>query len=206
MERNTMATHYVDNKELYKVIVEYRDAVIKAKEEGQEKPRIPNYVGECILMIANRLSTKPNFINYSYREEMISDGVENCICYIDNFDPLKSTNPFAYFTQIIYYAFLRRILKEKKQTYIKHKTLENSMLLNELYEQGEFSEQEFTPTHIDLDNDNMFDFIKNFEDNLLSKKKKRAKKGVEKFIEEDVMSPEEVDDVVEDIPQDEEDL
>lgn len=201
-----MATHYVDNKELYKVIVEYRDAVLKAKEDGAEKPRIPNYVGECILMIANRLSTKPNFINYSYREEMISDGVENCICYIDNFDPLKSTNPFAYFTQIIYYAFLRRILKEKKQTYIKHKTLENSMLLNELYEQGEFSEQEFTPTHIDLDNDNMFDFIKNFEDNLLSKKKKRAKKGVEKFIEEDVMSPEEVDDIVEDIPQDEEDL
>lgn len=198
-----MATHYVDNKELYKVIVEYREAVIKAKEEGTDKPRIPNYVGQCILMIANRLSTKPNFINYSYREEMISDGVENCICYIDNFDPLKSTNPFAYFTQIIYYAFLRRILKEKKQTYIKHKTLENSMLLNELYEQGEFSEQEFTPTHIDLDNDNMFDFIKNFEDNLLSKKKKRAKKGVEKFIEEDVMSPEEVDDVVEDIPLDE---
>lgn len=201
-----MATHYVDNKELYRVIVEYRESVIKAKEEGLDKPRIPNYVGECILMIANRLSTKPNFINYSYREEMISDGVENCICYIDNFDPLKSTNPFAYFTQIIYYAFLRRILKEKKQTYIKHKTLENSMLLNELYEQGEFSEQEFTPTHIDLDNDNMFDFIKNFEDNLLSKKKKRAKKGVEKFIEEDVMAPEEVDDVVEDIPQDEEDL
>jgi hypothetical protein len=124
---------------------------------------------------------------------MVSDGIENCICYIDNFDPSKSNNPFAYFTQIIYYAFLRRILKEKKQTYIKHKTLENSMLLNELYEQGEFSEQEFTPTHIDLDNDNMFDFIKSFEDNLLSKKKKRAKKGVEKFIEEDILSEDEVD-------------
>lgn len=201
-----MATHYVDNKELYRVIVDFRQSVIDAKANGQERPRIPNYVGECILMIANRLSTKPNFINYSYREEMISDGVENCICYIDNFDPSKSNNPFAYFTQIIYYAFLRRILKEKKQTYIKHKTLENSMLLNELVEQGEFSEQEFTPTHIDLDNDNMFDFIKSFEDNLLTKKKKRAKKGVEKFIEEDVMSQQEVNDIEEDIPQDEEDL
>lgn len=201
-----MATHYVDNKELYRVIVDFRQSVIDAKESGAERPRIPNYVGECILMIANRLSTKPNFINYSYREEMISDGIENCICYIDNFDPSKSNNPFAYFTQIIYYAFLRRILKEKKQTYIKHKTLENSMLLNELYDQGEFSEQEFTPTHIDLDNDNMFDFIKSFEDNLLSKKKKRAKKGVEKFIEEDVISQQEVNDVVEDIPLDEEDL
>lgn len=201
-----MATHYVDNKELYRVIVDFRQSVLDAKENGQERPRIPNYVGECILMIANRLSTKPNFINYSYREEMISDGVENCICYIDNFDPSKSNNPFAYFTQIIYYAFLRRILKEKKQTYIKHKTLENSMLLNELYDQGEFSEQEFTPTHIDLDNDNMFDFIKSFEDNLLTKKKKRAKKGVEKFIEEDVISQQEVNDVVEDIPLDDEDL
>jgi len=190
-----MATHYVDNKELYRVMVDFRQASLDAKANGTDRPRIPNYVGECILMIANRLSTKPNFVNYSYREEMISDGIENCICYIDNFDPLKSTNPFAYFTQIIYYAFLRRILKEKKQTYIKHKTLENSMLLNELYEQGEFSEQEFTPTHIDLDNDNMFDFIKSFEDNLLSKKKKRAKKGVEKFIEEDVLSENEVREV-----------
>lgn len=181
-----MATHYVDNKQLYKCIVEYRESVLAAREQDLPRPRIPNYVGECILMIANRLSTKPNFINYSYREEMVSDGVENCICYIDNFDPVKSDNPFAYFTQIIYYAFLRRILKEKKQTYIKHKTLENSMLLNELFEQGEFSEQEFTPTHIDA-NDDMFDFIKTFEDNLMSKKKKRAKKGVEKFIEEDVV-------------------
>ena len=204
-----MATHYVDNKELYRVIVDFRQSVIDAKANGTERPRIPNYVGECILMIANRLSTKPNFVNYSYREEMISDGVENCICYIDNFDPSKSNNPFAYFTQIIYYAFLRRILKEKKQTYIKHKTLENSMLLNELVEQGEFSEQEFTPTHIDMENDSMFDFIKSFEDNLLTKKKKRDKKGVEKFIEEDVMSENEVNrnaDIVEDIPQDEEDL
>lgn len=182
-----MATHYVDNKQLYKCIIEYRESVLNAREKELPKPLIPNYVGECILMIANRLSTKPNFINYSYREEMVSDGVENCICYIDNFDPVKSDNPFAYFTQIIYYAFLRRILKEKKQTYIKHKTLENSMLLNELFEQGEFSEQEFTPTHIDV-NDDMYDFIKTFEDNLMSKKKKRAKKGVEKFIEEDVVN------------------
>lgn len=181
-----MATHYVDNKQLYSCIVEYRNSVLHAREHELPKPIIPNYIGECILMIANRLSTKPNFINYSYREEMISDGVENCICYIDNFDPVKSDNPFAYFTQIIYYAFLRRILKERKQTYIKHKTLENSMLLNELFEQGEFSEQEFVPTHMDV-NDDMYDFIKTFEDNLMSKKKKRAKKGVEKFIEEDVL-------------------
>lgn len=180
-----MSTHYVDNKQLYACIVEYRQKVLEAKEKGTARPQIPNYVGECILMIANRLSTKPNFINYSYREEMISDGVENCICYIDNFDPLKSTNPFAYFTQIIYYAFLRRILKEKKQLYIKHKSLENSMFLNELIAQNEFDEHDVTPAYVDLDNENMFDFIKNFEDNLLTRKKKR-KKGIENFLDEDV--------------------
>lgn len=181
-----MSNHYVDNKKLYACIVEYRQSVLHAKEHDLPRPQIPNYVGHCILMIANRLSTKPNFVNYSYREEMISDGVENCICYIDNFDPLKSTNPFAYFTQIIYYAFLRRILKEKKQLYIKHKSLENSMIMNELMEQSEFDEKEFTPSYIDLDNENMFDFIKTFEDNLLSKKKKR-KKGIENFLEEEVL-------------------
>lgn len=178
-----MSSHYVDNKKLYECIIEYRTAVLRAKENNTTRPQIPNYVGECILMIANRLSTKPNFINYSYREEMISDGVENCVCYIDNFDPLKSNNPFAYFTQIIYFAFLRRILKEKKQLYIKHKCLENSSLFNELIEQSEFNDMDSTPSQVDLDNENMFDFIKNFEDNLVAKKKKR-KKGLEKFIED----------------------
>ena len=179
-----MTVHYVDNKQLYAVMVEYRNAVKEAKANGTLRPQIPNYVGECILLIAKRLCTKPNFINYSYREEMISDGIENCISYIDNFDPDKSNNPFAYFTQIIYYAFLRRILKEKKQIYIKHKTMENSMLFNELVEQGQFDDAHQTNNIIDLDNDNMFDFIKSFEDNINAKKKKR-KKALEKFFEEE---------------------
>jgi len=72
-----MATHYVDNKHLFAVIIEYKQAIAQAKEEGKPKPNIPNYVGECILLIAKRLSTKPNFVNYSYRDEMISDGIEN---------------------------------------------------------------------------------------------------------------------------------
>ena len=189
-----MSNHYVDNKKLYACIVEYRQSVLDAKEQKTLRPQVPNYVGHCILMIANRLSTKPNFVNYSYREEMISDGVENCICYIDNFDPAKSSNPFAYFTQIIYYAFLRRILKEKKQLYIKNKSFENSMLMNELMEQSEFDEKDFTPSYIDMDNENMHDFIKTFEENLLSKKKKR-KKGIENFLEEEV-----VEDTGEQIP------
>jgi hypothetical protein len=177
-----MATHYVDNKHLFAVIVEYKQAVAQAKEEGKPKPMIPNYVGECILLIAKRLSTKPNFVNYSYRDEMISDGIENCISYFDNFDPEKSTNPFAYFTQIIYFAFLRRIQKEKKQTYIKHKTAENSMLFNELVEQGEDGEFVFNPQ--DFDTENVSDFVKAFEVNI-DKKKVKRKKGIDMFIEED---------------------
>lgn len=118
-----MAKHYVNNADFLQSIKDYRDKVQEAKEKDLPKPQVSNYIGECILKIANHLSYKPNFINYSYRDEMISDGIENCLQYIDNFDPAKSSNPFAYFTQIIYYAFLRRIQKEKKQVFIKQQVL-----------------------------------------------------------------------------------
>ncbi len=118
--------YYVNNKEFLYAISEYRSKVIEAKELGAPRPRVTNYIGECFLKIATHLSYKPNFVNYMFREDMICDGIENCLQYIDNFDPEKSTNPFAYFTQIIYYAFLRRIQKEKKQLEIKGKILERS--------------------------------------------------------------------------------
>ncbi len=118
--------HYVNNKEFLEAIVEYRRLVIKSQEENLTKPRITNYLGECFLKIATHLSYKPNFVNYMFREDMISDGIENCIQYIHNFDPEKSSNPFAYFTQVIYYAFLRRIAKEKRQLEVKSKLLDHS--------------------------------------------------------------------------------
>ena len=118
--------YYVNNKEFLEAITVYRNAVIKAREAEDPRPRVPNYIGECFLKIATHLSYKPNFVNYMFREDMICDGIENCLQYIDNFDPTKSSNPFAYFTQIIYYAFLRRIQKEKKQMEIKNKILEKS--------------------------------------------------------------------------------
>lgn len=118
-----MAHHYVNNPDFLKALKEYKAKVKEAEESGDPKPQVSHYIGECILKIANHLSYKPNFINYTYREEMISDGIENCLMYIDNFNPEKSSNPFAYFTQIIYYAFLRRIQKEKKQTLIKGKII-----------------------------------------------------------------------------------
>ena len=118
--------HYVNNKELLEALIVYRAKVAHAKENDLAKPRISNYLGECFLKIATHLSYKPNFVNYMFREDMISDGIENCVQYIHNFDPEKSKNPFAYFTQIIHYAFLRRIQKEKKQLEIKTKIIERT--------------------------------------------------------------------------------
>ena len=113
--------HYVNNKEFLEAIVEYKRKVKVALDAGEPKPRITNYLGECFLKIATHLSYKPNFVNYMFREDMICDGIENCVQYIHNFNPEKSSNPFAYFTQIIHYAFLRRIQKEKKQMEIRSK-------------------------------------------------------------------------------------
>ena len=116
--------HYVDNKKFLQALKEYKDACAAAKKAKEDKPRIPEYIGECLLKIGTHLSYKPNFINYTYRDDMILDGVENCIQYIHNFDPDKSGNPFSYFTQIIFYAFLRRIAKEKRQMDIKDKIID----------------------------------------------------------------------------------
>ena len=118
--------HYVNNKELLEALIVYREKVAIAKEKELPKPRITNYLGSCFLKIATHLSYKPNFVNYMFRDDMISDGIENCVQYIHNFDPEKSRNPFAYFTQIIHYAFLRRIQKEKKQLDIKNKIIEKT--------------------------------------------------------------------------------
>ena len=126
MAKRKKTEYYVNNKELLAAISDYRQKVHAAKESGDPRPRVTNYLGSCFLKIATHLSYKPNFVNYMFREDMICDGIENCLQYIDNFDPEKSKNPFAYFTQIIYYAFLRRIQKEKKQLEIKGKILERS--------------------------------------------------------------------------------
>ena len=118
--------HYVDNSKFLEAMKEYKILCEDAKKNDKEKPLVTNYIGGCFLKIANHLSYRPNFINYTYRDDMISDGIENCLQYLDNFDPEKSKNPFAYFTQIIYYAFIRRIQKEKKQVEIKQKLLHDS--------------------------------------------------------------------------------
>ena len=130
--KKSKGTHYVKNADFLAAMIEYKGLCYDAEQSGDDAPRIPEYIGKCFLDIANGLSFRPNFINYTYRDEMISDGIENCIQYCHNFDSEKSKNPFAYFTQIIYYAFLRRIEREKKQSYIKQKVTYQSGVLNEL--------------------------------------------------------------------------
>ena len=126
MAKRKRSEHYVNNKEFLAALIRYQEDIEIARLQDKPKPVIPRYIGECFLKIANHLSFKPNFVNYMFKEDMISDGIENCVQYIHNFNPEKSRNPFAYFTQIIHYAFLRRIQREKRQLEIKNKILEKS--------------------------------------------------------------------------------
>lgn len=171
--------HYVDNKKFYAEIVKYREACEIARQEGKQEPRLPNYIGECIYKIATKLSYKPCFMNYSFRDEMIDDGIENCIMYFKDFDINKTQNPFAYFTQIIYYAFLRRIMKEKKQLYVKYKATQQFGILDEgeMYEDENGNMKQFELY------DNISEFIQNFEENKRKKKESKIK-GVDNFVEE----------------------
>lgn len=174
---------YVNNADFLKALVEYKAKCQEASQKGLPEPKIPDYIGECWMKIAEGLSHKPNFINYTYRDEMIADGIENCLMYFSNFNPEKSNNPFAYFTQIIYYAFLRRIQKEKKQLYVKYKATEMIGVLDEfeMLEGEDGSSKQFEMY------DNISEFIENYEVSKAAKKaEKEAKKkpeGVERFME-----------------------
>ena len=172
--------HYVNNADFLAAIKEYKKQVVDAEAAGLEKPQVSNYIGECILKIANHLSYKPNFINYSYKDDMILDGIENCIQYIDNFDPDKSSNPFAYFTQIIFYAFLRRIAKEKKQSYIKNRLIkEMPFEAFELQEQDE--DGTFHNAYLDYMQFNQSD-LDDYMDKKTAAKKKKNSSSLDEFI------------------------
>jgi hypothetical protein len=173
--------HYINNADFCAALTKYKEGVAEAKKLGKENPPIPNYIGECFMKIAEGLSHKPNFINYPFREEMVSDGIENCLMYFANFDTSKSSNAFAYFTQIIYFAFLRRIQKEKKQLYVKYKATEQFGILDESemlgYEEATGKQYEVY--------DNISEFIENFEETRKKKKDIKKDKGIEKFLELD---------------------
>ena len=169
--------HYVSNKDFLVAMKEYKKKCVAAEKAKKPRPPITDYIGECFLKIANGLSYRPNFINYTYRSEMVSDGIENCLQYIHNFDPDKSKNPFAYFTQIIYYAFLRRIQKEKKQKHIKNKIIENRQYETFTVNEGDdtiYDVQGFDP-----------DIMLPDEDVYVVKKKEEESEGLENFMETD---------------------
>lgn len=175
--------HYVDNKKFYTAIIHYKADCEKAKKDNLQQPRIPPYIGECLFKIATRLALKPNFISYTFRDEMVSDGLENCVNYLNNFDPEKSDNPFAYFTQIIWFAFLRRIDKEKKHLYIKQKTLENFYFEGMLAEQAIDDDKSVS---VNLDNEYMQGLVEAYDKKQAEKqrKSKNRRTGVEKFYDE----------------------
>jgi len=156
-------------------MVEYKKIVNEAKEAGKQNPRIPNYVGECIMKIATHLAYRPNFANYTFREEMISDGIENCLLYINNFNPDKYQNPFAYFTQIIYFAFIRRIQKEKKHLYTKYAAIEYANIMGETSDSqtGDRSNYDTDIKYGEWSQEQMEKFMLDFE---VSKNIKRGKK------------------------------
>ena len=176
MKSEKKKEHYVNNKEFLAAMVEYKKLVTEAEDAGEEKPPVTNYIGECFLKIANHLSYRPNFINYTFRDDMISDGIENCLQYLDNFNPEKSNNPFAYFTQIIYYAFLRRIQKEKKHLFVKFKMTEQTNLFDKTAETQEHDNARNFKDEIKVSEwtqQYMNEFISDFETNKRRKIKKR---------------------------------
>jgi len=173
--------HYVNNKELYEELKQYIIQCREAEEADERRPQMNKYLGESIYKIATRLASRPNFIGYSYKEEMISDGIENCIQYVHNFNPEKYTNAFAYVTQIIWFAFLRRIDKEKKQQYIKIKSMQNSYTMNTLVDSPEDAPH-FDNVSLDLYSDQNVELMKKFEKKKKPKKTPK-KKGIENFVE-----------------------
>ena len=176
---------YVDNEKFFSSMCEWKEQVIENEKTGESPPPITEYIGGCFWKIAEHLSFKSNFANYHFKDDMIGDAVENCVMYAHNFDPEKSKNPFSYFTQIIYYAFLRRIEKEKKQNYIKFKCIQEKDkdgILKDYYntnyfeEEKDKSEPDIIRGYFSLSEND----VKKFEPKKKTKKKKTTKKKTKK--------------------------
>ena len=169
-------SHYVDNKKFLAALIDYKTSIDAAKEKNEQIPQVPRYIGECFIKIATHLSYKSNFINYTFKDDMVSDGIENCLTAATKFDPAKSSNPFAYYTQIIYFAFIRRIQKEKKHQATKYKIIEN-LDLDSIIQNSDDSES----------SRQLVDYLKKQLDNIdperretPSETKSRKKKSAEK--------------------------
>ena len=183
-KRKKITRNYINNEDFKNALLKYKEDCETASTLGKPKPKIPNYIGECFIKLAEGLARRPNFFGYSYKDEMISDGIENCLMCFENFDTNRN-NPFAYFTQILWWCFVRRIKKERKQQYIKYKATENFGVLDEAelisLSDGQLQQMEIY--------DNMYVFIEKYEkENELKKvkgiveKKKKSPVGIETFL------------------------
>lgn len=152
--------NYLDNEKFYAAMKEYIYKCREAKAQEKPRPQPSNYIGRCIMDIAERLATIHKFSRYPQKDEMIADGIENCIVYIDRFDPDNYKNPHAYFTQIIYFAFLRRIKLEKKNLYKKYKQIEIFNLESQL------SGHEEQITYSDGAFETMSSFVTEYEEKM----------------------------------------
>ena len=182
MTKQQTPKHYINNQEFLAALLEHRERVQAARTAEKDPPPISNYLGDCFIKIAKHLSYKSNFINYSYRDEMISDAIENCLAVVNNFDPAKSKNPFAYFTQITFFAFVRRIQREKKQMATKFRYIDQldiNDLVTQEHDNGEFQNQ-------------FLEYLKTQMDHLeYEKVVSTITKKTEKLLETDIDTPDE---------------
>ena len=177
------STHYINNKEFLALLIAHRNALADAEKKKLPAPQISDEIGLCFLDMAQRISKRPNFSSYTFREDMVSEAVENCLLYIRNFNPDISQNPFGYFTTTIYYAFFRRIEREKKDLYMKYKSAEMQG-----YVDSPIQDEMINTRHLTV-YDNISDYINTFEqkreEKRIKQEKKKKKKGLETFMEEE---------------------
>lgn len=181
MKKQRIKHNYIDKAKFHAEMTAYRVAAIEAEKTGAPKPRVNNFIGKCLYDICNNMSYRHNFINYSFREEMVGDAIENCLSAVDNFDPAQEKqNPFGYFCLIAWRAFVRRIKKEEAQAYTKHKYYHTSGIHDMLA----YSEDSKTAGVSVMNNDVSNRIIEKFESKMNSKKEVKAVKGIEKFLED----------------------
>lgn len=173
-----MSEHYLDNKKFLSALVDYKKLREAADEAGEEWPRASNFIGECFILLCNKIASRWNFSNYSYKDEMISAGIEICIRRIHNFDPEKSANPFGFFSRIVWRTFSDIIQEEHKQSYVKAKISIDEFLLsdslNDLDNDASASDGNTTPEEVH--NTPYFDWV-GYEAkmNLAKEEKRKAK-------------------------------
>lgn len=154
--------HYVSNADLYEEFVKWHEKIKEANEKGLPEPPIPNTIGLAFLQIATNLVKKHNWLgNQKWHEEMVGNAIEDSVRYARTFDINRTKNPFSFFTQTCYYAFLRTIYKEKRNDYVKHKSMLNAIMSNS--EHMEQLDDDIEIETLDYNQENIEKFIQDFE-------------------------------------------